>query len=271
MFPIHSMLQPISFPGRSLDSPIVVFQDYESGGSATATGPMFSSTADAAVWLTTLSTSAIPLILDNSAYKALLPYGPGSIFKIINAGTNDQGVSMQMNGENWVVTRKKRIIFETRICTSAIAGTLLCVGLANTDTTLLPNGGATLGTTDFIGFTVRGTSGLILPIVKGAGTADSATGETLVSILSGVTAPALVNNTWSVLRFEVVPVNDTDHMVYFYVDGILVAKHSSTTAALPLDASQSTPIGLTASLGCKTQGSTANNIFVDYFLIAQER
>jgi hypothetical protein len=259
---------PILGAGESIPMPATYFEDFVVGGSATATGPKFSSTADAAQWLTTLVTSAIPLVEDNANFKAVQPFGAGGVIRIVNAGTNNDSVSMQLNGEPFVIVREKPLYFEVRLATSAIAGTLLFVGLADTDTTLLPAGGQTLGVTDAIGFTIRGTSGLILPIVKGAGTVDSATGETLPTVTG---APALVNNTWSVLRFEVLPTDATNHRVNFYVDGVKVAQHTSQTAALPLGAHATTPIGLTPSYTQKTQGSAANNGFIDYIFCSQMR
>lgn len=257
---------PIPGPGQILERPGIFDDDFILPGSATATGPRFSSTADAAVWLTTLITSAVPAVEDNANIKALLPLGSAvGVARIVNAGTNNDSVSMQVNGESFVVTRKRAIVFEARIATSAIAGTLLAVGLCATGTAIMAAGGQTLTPADFIGFVVRGTAGLLLPVVKGAST------ETLPSILTGVTAPALVNNTWSVVRFEVIPTGDTTHRVDFYVDGILVARHYSSTAALPLDSSQTTPIGLTPSYSQKTQASTANNGFIDYITCWQQR
>lgn len=263
---------PIPGPGQAFEFPGRYHNDFISPGSATATGPVFSSTADAAEWLTTLLTSAVPKVEDNTNIKGLTPLGSAvGVAMIVNAGTNDHSVSMQVNGESFVITRKKAIVFEARYATSAIAGTTMFIGLSETDTTLLPAGGQTLGVQNAIGFTVRGTSGLILPIVKGAGTADSATGETLPTIFASVTAPALVNSQWCTLRFEVRPLTETTWQVDFYVDGIYVAKHLSATAALPLDASQTTPIGLTPSFTQLTQGSTANKGFIDYIVCVQER
>jgi hypothetical protein len=260
-----SPFPPVLTPGGPVPAPATYWDDFVTGGSATATGPKFSSTADAAEWLTTLITSAVPKVEDNANFKAVTPFGAGGVVRIVNGATNNDSVSMQLNGEPFVAIRKKSIVFEARVATSAIAGTLLAVGLGKTETAILAAGGQTLTATDFIGFVVRGTSGLILPVVKGANT------ETLPPILNGVTAPALVNNQWATLRFEIQPTGNTTHMVYFYVDGLLVAKHNSETAALPLDASQGTPIGLTPSYSQKTQGSAANNGFIDYILAVAQR
>ncbi len=264
-FPHGSLTAPIQAPGQPLDFPVRYFDDFVTGGSATATGPKFSSTADAAEWLTTLITSAVPKITDNTDTKTITPFGAGGVVKIINAGTNNDSVSMQLNGEPFVIQPNERTVFEVRIATSAIAGTLLAIGLGSTGTAIMAAGGQTLSLTDFIGFVVRGTTGLILPCVKGAST------ETLPTIFSSVTAPALVNSVWTTLRFEIVPTSATTWMVFFYVNGILVAKHNSSTAALPLDSTQTTPIGLTPSWSQKTQGSAANNGFLDLIYCDQER
>lgn len=256
-------------PGGPINQGVEYYEDFVTGGNATATGPMFSSTADAAVWLTSLTTSAVPQVADNTDIKAITPYGAGGVVKVVNAGTNNDGVSAQINGEPFVLVPGKNLIFEGRFATSAIAGMLFAFGLGKTSTAIVAaSGGQTITSTDFIGFVVRGVTGLILPVVKGANT------ETLPSILSGVTAPAFVNNTWVTLRCEISPTayNTAGAFIArFYVNGILVAEHSSTTAAFPLDSSNGTPIGLTPSFQFKTQASTAHNGFIDYIGVYQDR
>lgn len=259
------LFTPILGAGESISMPAVFFNDFLEPGSATATGPVFSSTADAAMFLTTLTTSAVPKVEDNANFKAVAPFGAHGVARMVNAGTNNDAVSAQVNGEGFVVIREKPIYYETRVATSAIAGTLFAAGLCATGTSVIANGGATLTPADFVGFVVRGTTGLILPCVKGAST------ETLPTIFSTVTAPAFVNNTWTVLRFEIIPTDTTNHRVDFFVNGIKVARHNTQTAALPLDASQTTPIGLTPTWEQKTQGSAANNSFADYIFCAQMR
>jgi hypothetical protein len=257
---------PAFVPGGPVTKFVEYFDDFVTGGNATATGPAFSSTADAAAWLTSLTTSAVPQVADNTDIKALTPYGAGGVVKVINAGTNNDGVSMQLNGEPFVIAPNKFLAFEGRFATSALAGTLFAFGLGKTNTAILAaSGGLTFTATDFIGFTVRGTSGLILPVVKGANT------ETLPTIISSA-APAFVNNTWCTLRCEITYSRTTStYLAEFYVNSILVARHSSATAALPLDSTNSTPIGLTPSVQFKTQASTAHNGFIDYIWVAQQR
>lgn len=255
-------------PGAPIDLPVEDINDFTSGGSATATGPVFSSTADAAEWLTTLITSAVPLVLDNSSIKALIPFGASGVAGIINAGTNNDSVSMQKNGEAFVINKKANIVWQARVATSAIAGTLLAVGLGSTGTAIMAAGGQSLSLTDFIGFVVRGTSGALLAVCKGASTE---TLPTMSNMPSG-SAPALVNNTWTTLGFEVsYSPNDRRYRIDYFVDGNMVATHYSTTAALPLDSDQTTPIGLTQCYSQKTQASTANNGFIDYICCVQER
>ena len=255
-------------PGGSVVRGIEYFNDFVTGGNATATGPAFSSTADAAEWLTSLTNSAVPQVADNTDIKALLPYGAGGVVKVVNAGTNNDGVSAQINGEPFVLTPNKSLICEGRFATSAIAGTLFAFGLGKTSTAIVAaSGGQTITSTDFIGFVVRGTTGAILPVVKGNNT------ETLPTIISSA-APAFVNNTWATLRFEITPTHYNATGAYickFYVNNVLVAEHSSTTAAFPVDAYNATPIGLTPSWQFKTQGSTAHNGFIDYVAVFQER
>lgn len=256
---------PALRPGGSVPYGVEYFDDFVTGGKATATGPKFSSTADAAEWLTSLTTSAVPQVADNTDIKALVPFGAGGVVKVVNAGTNNDGVSAQLNGEAFVIDPSGILTFEGRFATSAIAGTLFAFGLGKTDTAILAaSGGQTLTATDFIGFTVRGTTGLILPVNKGANT------ETLPTVTG---SPAFVNNTWTTLRCEITysPVPTASYFASFYVNTVLVATHSSVTAALPLDSTNGTPIGLTPSWQFKTQGSTAHNGFIDYIHVYQDR
>lgn len=261
MFSSFNLMQPIRGPGTPIEVPAIYFDHFITGGSATATGPKFSSTADAAEWLTTLITSAVPKVADNTDIKALSPQPCPGVLKTIMAGTNNDGVSRQLNGEAFVISPNAPIIFEAKVAVSAIAGTLMAIGLGVTTTTILAAGGQTLSASDFIGFTIRGTSGVILPVVKGAST------ETLPT----ATSVALVNNVFTTLRFEVRYDRNTGvYTVDFFVNGTRIAQHKSTTAALPLDSTNGTPIGLTPSVAWKAQASTAFNAFEDYILCVQQ-
>jgi hypothetical protein len=261
MFPAFLIQPPIRGPGSPIDMPAWYFDHFITAGSATATGPKFSSTADAAEWLTTLITSAIPKVADNADVKALSPQPTLGVLKTIMAGTNNDGVSRQLNGEAFVLSPGKEITFEAKVAVSAIAGTLMAIGLGVTTTTILAAGGQTLSASDFIGFTIRGTSGVIIPVVKGA------TVETLPTV---ATAVALVNNVFSVLKFQIRhDMNTSVYTIDFFVNGVKIAQHKSTAGAVPLDSTNGTPIGLTPSVAWKAQASTAFNAFEDYIFVAE--
>lgn len=263
MMQFPGVFPPVLAPGQPIDCPVVYFDHFVASGKGTNPGEKFGTTADTAEWLVTLVNSAaagVPTIQD--LVSALTPGAKGGstvggVIKSTTTGANNDSVTAQINGEAFNIRVDSDIWAECRFATSAIAGTTFLWGLAATGMVHITD--TTFATTvaDFIGFKVTGTSGALIAVVKGAGT------ETTYA-----TGVSLVNNTWSVLRFEVQPNYGGNFTVRFYVDGQLVATHRSTNAnttlALPLSS-----VGLSPAFAGKTQATTAFSMYFDYMLFAQ--
>lgn len=229
-------------PATLTDNAVVFWEDFLNVGIGTTTGADFASTADVAPWLFTLTNSASPALVDDVN---------GGVIRLGVTGTNNDKVNLQMNGSGFTTQTGKRLLFETRVRTSAIAGTVMMAGLAvKNSTTLATNTTFATTPTDFVGFKVSATSGALICVCKGASTESTATPSN---------SAALANDTWTRLAFEIV---STDRVNYF-VDGVKVA---SLTSTIPL-----TSVGLTPGIEGKAQASTAFNLDIDYVKVVTER
>jgi len=238
-------LNPVSAEGEPLAMPIVLFDDFLDGRSHTpnnasiASGQgKFSELANLGDWLVTLVDGGG----DNGEVIRVADDGVGGHLTLTTNDADDDSIEIQMNGEAWQAASGKTLIFEARIKGADVSEFDWFVGLSITDTTVMT------AASDRIGFECPDSTGDIDAISE-----KDSTQTTTDS------AKDLADDTFVVLRFEV---HGTSKVKY-YVDGALVATHSSTT--LPEDEA------LTPTICVRNDGAAANTMTVDYVLVVRER
>ena len=237
-------LNPITQAGAPLDLAIEYFDDFDCAGfltNTTAEGK-FSETADKGEWLVTIIDGATA----NAETIVVADSGQGGWLVITNNAADNDAVEMQKNGEAFVVTPGKDIIFETRMRIADVSETDWEIGLCNTDVTILA------GHNDGIYFRCPDSTGDIDMVTEDDGT------ETVTD-----TTEDLADATFRVLRFELRYANDFTGSVKFYVDGEYQGQH---TANLPDNA-----VYLTPTVSVRNDGAVAQAMTIDYLYAAQER
>lgn len=233
----------ITAPGERISLPIEFFDDFLEGGytaGAAAVGK-FSQTADAGVWLSTVTQAgggnATITIADGSDAGR-----PGGALKILNDSNDNDAVELQVNGESFTLTTGLRLVFKASVKVTDVSETDWFIGVADTDTDVL--GGAN----DSIGFRCPDSTGDIDVVTE-----DDTT-ETVTD-----TTKDLADATWVDFAFEY----DGADAVRFYVNGALVATHRTN---LP-----DTGTYLTPTIAVRNDGAVAQSMYVDYVYVGQER
>ena len=240
-------LPPVSVDGESVASymPIVFFDDFLAGGfvkdlalsSESDPGAKFSAVADCGEWLCTIVDGGG----DDGHAIACADDAVGGWLAITTDDADNDSIEMQLNGESFQLATNKKTIFEVRMKGADVSEFDWFVGLAITDTTTMT------ASSDRIGFECPDSTGDIDAISEKDGsqtTTDS--------------GKDLADNTFVVLRFEA----DGTDTVRYYVDGSLVATHTTT---IPEDEA------LTPTICIRNDGAAANTMTLDYILVARDR
>ena len=224
----------------ALAPPIVYFDDFIEWNAT-----KFSASADAAVWLLTnteAGSGTTAMVVDDAA---------GGVLKITTAANADDGVNLQANGESFLLTAGKTTIIETRWKHDSLTAEWF-VGLSAVDTT------AEVAPANYIGFgNTDGDADIIVSNGSGAsgGTSSSATAQTLGTHTD--TGVDTVTTAYNTIRVEIDGITEAR----FYVDGVLKATH---TTNLPV-------VEMTPTIVFRNEAAGAQNAFIDYLLVAQER
>jgi hypothetical protein len=238
-------------PGAS--SPAVFdFDDFLSGDTLTAGGDSkYSATADQGSWLVTVidsgggDTEVVSEGVDATQHGLLT----------LTAGTEaDDALTLQKNGEAWLFTADKQIVFETRLRITDVSVTDWFIGLGQTSTTIF-----TANDVDYVGFGDSVTAGSDIRAVNGLdatggeiGDATAQTGETSTDVGD------MTDATFVTLGF----VYDGAGAIRYYVDGALMATHKTNLPAVAL-----TPTICIAG----NEGAADPTMEVDYYMLATER
>lgn len=233
------------YPGDAIDR-YEYFQDFIRSGKATATGPLCSSTADAAEWLTTLVNSSVPGVADA---------GPGGWLSCVNASGDNDSIEGQMNGESFQIKSDKDLLFQCRV---KFDDADLCdwfIGLASTDTTLQGGTSPAAGVNDAIGF------GSVNALTStDSDTADIYTHTADDTVVTKTNSDKdLSDDTFVDLAFTI----EGGTKVKFYVNGSLVSTH---TTNLPDDGTKLTP-----SFAIRNSSGAARTMSIDYIRVIQKR
>jgi len=227
--------------GQTAQAPPMVFFDDFIDWNATK----FSASADAAVWLLTnveAGSGSTTAVVDDAA---------GGILKITTAANDNDGVNLQANGESFLLTADKTTIIETRFKHDSLTAEWF-IGLSAVDTT------AEVAPANYIGFgNTDADADIIVSNGSGAsgGTSSSSTAQTLGTHTdTGVDTAVASYNT---MRVEI----DGTTSARFYVDGVLKATHTTNLPA----------VEMTPTVVFRNEAAGAQNAYVDYILVAQER
>jgi hypothetical protein len=172
------------------------------------------------------------LTIDNSA---------NGILKVVNDAADDDSVELQYNAECWKLAASKPLWFEARLKVSDATQSDLLVGLCITDTT------AITGVTD----------GVYIKKDDGDANLDSVTMKDSTPTANSAIG-TLVDNTF--IRLGIFC--DGVSAVYFYVDGVLVATHTTNIC----DDEE-----LTITLAYQNGAAAAKTAYYDYVKAVQVR
>ena len=233
------------FGSRGVTDRFIFFDDFFTGGYVTTdTGPgKFVATANAGEWLVTFTTAATTATVE---LITIADAEVGGVLSITTGTTDNDFVSMQLNGEAFAVTANKRIDFEARFKITDVSETDWFIGLATTDVT--GTSPILAGVNDSIGFQCPDSTGDIDYVLEDDTTDSGAD-----------TTKNLTDDTFVVVRFEVNGTGSTS----FYVDGA----HIATTTTGQVDAGAA----LTPTIEIRNDGAAVQTIEVDYIMVAQDR
>ena len=240
-------LPPVSVDGESVASymPIVFFDDFLCGGfvkdlalsSESDPGAKFSTVADCGEWFCSITDGGG----DDAHAIVCADDGVGGLLVVSTDDADNDLINMQLNGESFQLATNKKTIFEVRMHIEDVDVVDWFVGLAITDTSVQA------ACTDRLGFACEDNTGDIDAISE----KDSAQTTT-------DTTKDLVDSTFVILRFEAI---GTD-LVRFYVDGSLVATH---TTNIPADEA------LTPTICIRNAHASIQTMTLDYILVARDR
>jgi len=221
----------------------VYFDDFIEGGyNPEDSSGKFSETAGDSPWLVLKVDAAT----DNNEVIAISDTAVGGVLTLTTTNADNDGLSLQLEGNSFAVTANKNITYECRFRVTNVEECDWFVGLATTDVT-----GTTpvlAGVNDSIGFRCPDSTGDIDYVV------EDDTSETTAD-----STKDLANATFVVVRFEVKGTTS----VQFWIDGVAIA---TVTTNLP-----DTDAMLTPTLEIRNDGAAANTIEIDYLLVAQDR
>jgi hypothetical protein len=165
----------------------------------------------------------------------------GGVLKIVNDAADDDSVELQWNAENFKAVANKPLWFETRVKVSDATQSDLTIGLCITDTSLIT------AMSDGIYFRKNDGDAKILTLTeKNATETQTDTGLTMA------------DDTWVKLGFFW----DGSASVFFYVDGVLKATHTTNI----VDDEE-----LAVSIAFRNGEAVAKTAYVDYVKCCQVR
>jgi hypothetical protein len=181
--------------------------------------------------------------VENGAGDAALTIddAPGGILKVVNDAGDDDSVELQYLAECWKLAAAKPLWFEARVKISDVLQSDLLVGLTITDTSVI----------------TAVSDGAYFLKSDGAATIGAVTNKNSTPVTSSAVG-TLVNDTYVRLGIFC----DGVTAVYFYVDGVLVATHTTSI----VDDEE-----LTITLAHRNGEAAAKTMYVDYVKVVQAR
>ena len=185
----------------------------------------------------------------------------GGVLVCDSAGNNaaDDGVNVQILGENWIPAANKTLWYETRVKFSDVATTpdQFFIGLCTTDTTIIDAGALDEANNSMIGFytDVNTTAGQIEFIVDKASSVE----------IDDDAVPVAANLTFYKLGFKVyTDLEDQQLKVDYFVDGVKVGTMTDTDD-IPI-------VLMTLSYVAQVEQTSADaEMYVDWVRVAQLR
>jgi hypothetical protein len=163
------------------------------------------------------------------------------ILKVVNDGADNDSVELQWNAECWKLATAKPLWFETRLKVSDATQSDLLVGLCITDTTAI----------------AEVSDGVYFLKPDGAATINAITNKDTTLTTSSAVG-TLVNDTYVRLGFFCDGVSN----VYFYINGVLVATHTTNIC---------NDEELTITLAYQNGEGSAKTAYYDYVKVVQVR
>jgi len=206
-----------------------VFEDFNDIDAATLAG-----------WTATQATAGTWAIADATGGEALADSG---------STTQHQGINVQKLGECFTPAANKDIWFECRFkVVDTYDKAQIFVGLAETDTTLMPSGDLDSTNTEYVGFGIETTGAGALKIYGCKATAEDSDA-----------AATIAEATYIKVAFKITGLTKVEH----WINDV---KGSTTlvTANIPTNA-------LTPSFVCQTDGTNDPILHVDYVRCMQLR
>jgi hypothetical protein len=163
--------------------------------------------------------------------------------------TAHQGLNIQKRGEIFKIATGKNLWMEAEVKIDVVNKMQLFIGLAKTDTTLMPSGSLDNSNAEYLGFALETGAAGTPSIFSCLATAE----------VSDELA-ALTDNTWVKLGLKVSGAG----VIKAYVDGAEVALTNVVAAALPTTE-------LTPSIVVQSGASTSSNLYIRSFKVFQLR
>lgn len=181
--------------------------------------------------------------VENGAGDAALTIddGPGGVLKVVNDAGDDDSVELQWLAESWKLAANKPLWFEARCKFSDATQSDFLVGLAITDTSVI----------------TAVSDGVYFKKDDGNANIDTVTNKNSTPVESSAVG-TLVDDTYVRLGIFC----DGVTAVYFYIDGVLVATH--TTSIVDDE-------DLTITLAHRNGAAAAKTAFYDYVKVVQVR
>ena len=246
MLNLNPFAAPTFKPGSAVSMPVVYFEDFIGGYTAVdlalanesdPTG-LISPVADRGVWFV----SHDALVADTQLF-APQDDADGGWIKATTDATSGERISMQINGEPFLLGLGRTLYYEARLkFTNTTQDAFFGLAVNTTD----PHASAP---SDYVAFGLTGDADIEVGVALASsdGGAFSGTDSTI----------DLVANTWTTFAF----MYDGVDTVRFYVDGAEAGAKSTNV-----------PIGKFMSpVFCVESNGAAEAMFIDYVLVANER
>ena len=207
-----------------------IFEDFNDIDAATLAG-----------WTATQATAGTWALTDEVGGVALADSG---------STTQHQGINVQKLGESIKPAADKDIWFEARIkVVDTYDKAEIFVGLADTDTTLMPSGAMDSTNANYVGFAIPTTGAGVMALYGCKATAE----DTVAGVAT------IEEATYIKVAFKVTGVTSVE----YWIDGVRGAS-TLATANIPI-------VDLTPSFVCQTDGTNDPILHVDYVKCLQIR
>lgn len=248
-----TLQQIVRNPGSSLIDGHQFFDDFHEAGftAGGAAVGKFSQTADAGVWLTSITQAGA-----GNATVTVEDDAAGGWLKLLNDAADNDLINCQLNGESFKLDTGKPLVAEWRIRVADVSETDWSVGLAISDVDI---GG---GVTDGFGFFGGTAAGVLDSDVNINAWCGLNSTNTFASNSTNTTKTDTGIDTADATVVLLQVVWDGVGKLRFYVDGNLKATHTDN---LPTDEA------LSPYFYVRNDGAVAQSLSIDYIATKQAR